>query len=213
MGGHCSTGTGVGGVDVGRPAHRTVALHEWHRIGPDGLPVRHRTIQVVRALQPGLRSYTYRFDRREAEVEEVRGATPGEPYADEVPGLTAVDLVFPRPLDVGETATFEYVTVFHWQTVPPPRFRRAARLPVEHLDIAVAFSPERLPADVRWGLWSGFTDDAPLRAAERVELGSDHTAQRFIEQLHGHTVGFTWSWPPGQEPRLPAAGPGASMAG
>lgn len=196
-------GTGVGGVSTGRAAHRTVALHEWHRIGPDGLPVLHRTIQVVRALRPGLRSYTYRFDRREAEVTEVRGVTPGEPYDDEVPGLTAVDLVFPRQLDVGETASFEYVTAFRWQTVPPPRFRRAARLPVEHLDIKLVFAPERLPATVEWGLWSGFTDDAPQRAAERVELATDHTVQRFVEQLHGATVGFTWTWPPGMEPTLP----------
>lgn len=203
MGGLRSTRTGVGGVSGGQPAHRTVALHEWHRIGPDGLPVRHRTIQVIRALQPGLGSYTYRFDRREAEVEEVRGAVAGESYDDDVPGLTAVDLTFPRPLDVGETITIEYVTVFHWRSVPPPRFRRAARSPVDYLDIAVAFAPERLPAEVQWCLWSGFTDDAPLRAAERVELGADHTVQRYIEQLHGHAVGFTWTWPTGLEPGLP----------
>jgi hypothetical protein len=193
----------VGGVSASQPAHRTVALHEWHRIGPDGLPLRHRTIQVIRALQPGVRSYTYRFDRREAEVDLVRGAIPGEPYDDEVPGLTAVDLVFPRPLDVGETTSFEYVTVFHWRSVPPPRFRRAARYPVEHLDVKLVFAPERLPAEVQWGLWSGFTDDAPLRAAERVDLAADHTAQRYIEQLSGHTVGFAWTWPAGMEPELP----------
>ena len=190
-------------MNTGQPAHRTVALHEWHRLGPDGLPLRHRTIQVIRALQPGLRSYTYRFDRREAEVDLVRGAFPGEPYDDEVPGLTAVDLVFPRPLEVGETASFEYVTVFRWQSVPPPQFRRAARTPGEHLDIRVMFAPERRPAEVEWGLWSGFTADAPQRAAERVELGTDHTVQRFVEQLHGATVGFSWTWPPGMEPTLP----------
>ena len=195
--------TEVGGVSAGDPAHRTVALHEWHRIGADGLPLRHRTIQVIRALQPGLRSYTYRFDRREVEVDFVSGARPSEPYQDDVLGLTAVDLVFPRPLEAGETASFEYVTVFHWHSVPPPRFRRAARLAVEHLDIAVVFAPERLPAQVEWGLWAGFTDDAPLRAAERVELAADHGVQRFIEHLHGHTVGFTWTWPPGIEPSLP----------
>jgi hypothetical protein len=190
-------------MNSGQPAHRTVALHEWHRIGPDGLPLRHRTIQVIRALRPGLRSYTFRFDRREAEVDLVRGATAGEPYDDEIPGLTAVDLVFPRPLEVGETTSFEFVTVFHWQSVPPPRFRRAARHPVEHLDLKLLFAPERLPAEVQWCLWSTFTGDAPVRAAERVELDGEHAAQRFIEHLHGPTVGFSWTWPPGLEPTLP----------
>lgn len=203
----------MGGVGGGQPAHRTVALHEWHRIGPDGLPVRHRTIQVIRALRPGLRSYTYRFDRRDAEVELVLGATPSEPYDDEIPGLTAVDLVFPRPLDVGETTSFEYVTVFHWQSVPPPRFRRAARSAVEHLDVRVVFDRGRLPVEVEWGLWSGFTADAPMRAAEHVELDTNHAVQRFVEQLQGRTVGFTWTWPPGMEPTLPDGGPGAPATG
>jgi hypothetical protein len=87
--------------------------------------------------------------------------------------------------------------------VPPPQFRRAARTLVEHLDLRVMFAPERRPADVQWGLWSGFTADAPQRASERVELGADNSVQRFVEQLHGATVGFTWTWPPGMEPTLP----------
>jgi hypothetical protein len=193
-----------------QPAHRTVSLSEWHRIGPDGLPARHRSMQVVKALRPGLASYTYRFDRREATVDVVRGARASEPYADETPGLTAVDLVFPRPLREHETTSFEYETVFHWRSVPPPRFRRAARDRVEHLDIRIKFASERLPAEVHWGLWDGFTDDAELRAAERVELDAYDSVHRFIEHVQGHTVGFMWTWPPGQEPVVPGTvGPSA----
>jgi hypothetical protein len=183
--------------------HRTVSLHELHVIGPDGLPARHRTIHVVRALRKGLTSYTYRFDRREATVRVVRGARPGEPRADpDIPGLTAVELIFPRPLAEGETASFEYETLFTWRTVPPPHIRRASRLPVERLEMRVEFSPQRLPAEVLWGLWDGFGPDARLRAAEQVHLDSEHSAHRFIDKLHGHTVGFTWTWPPGREPAL-----------
>ncbi len=60
------------------PPHRTVSLHELHVVGPHGLPVRHRTVQVVRALQPGL--------------------PDGE-------GFTAVELRFPRPLRLGDRVT------------------------------------------------------------------------------------------------------------
>jgi hypothetical protein len=184
--------------------HRTLSLHELHVIGPDGLPARHRTIHVVRALRGGLSAYTYRFDRREATVRALRGVHPGTPYDDpEIPGLTAVDLRFPRPLEEGETAAFEYETLFQWRSVPPPHLRRAARLPVERLEMRVEFSPERLPAEVQWGLWDGFGADARLRAAERVELDEEHSVHRFIEELHGHTVGFTWTWPPGREPVVP----------
>jgi hypothetical protein len=194
-------------VSTSGPAYRTLALHEWHRIGPDGLPIRHRTIQVIKALRPGLRSYTYRFDRREATVHVVRGATPTPPYEDPVLGLTAVDLVFPRPLDLNETISFEYETGFRWVSVPPQRFRRAARNPVEHLDIRIAFAPERLPAEVQWALWDGFTDDAGLRAEERVELAGDHSVHRYVEELRDHTVGFAWTWPPGLEPVPPGGEP------
>jgi hypothetical protein len=187
---------------VTEPAHRTLSVHEWHVVGPDGLPSGHRTVLVLRALRDGLTGYTYRFDRREATVRAVRGARVGVPGTDEQ-SLTVVELVFPRPLAAGETASFEFETVFDWRSVPPPQVRRAARLPVQHVEIRVQFSPERLPAELHWGLWDGYGPDARLRAAERVALDDEHAAHRFMEELHGHTVGFTWTWPPGQEPVLP----------
>jgi hypothetical protein len=185
------------------PDHRTVSLHELHVIGPEGLPIRHRTIQLIRALRHGVTSYTFRFDRREASVRAIRGVRAGGPHDDpDTPGLTAVELHFPRPLAEGETASFEYETSFNWRSVPPAHIRRAARFPVERLLMRIEFSPERLPAEVLWGLWDGFDPDARLRAAERVELDAEHSAHRFIEELHGHTIGFTWTWPPGREPVL-----------
>ena len=42
------------------PRYETIALHEFHTIGPDGLPAQHRTIHVIRALDD-LTSYSYRF--------------------------------------------------------------------------------------------------------------------------------------------------------
>jgi hypothetical protein len=192
-----------------------VSLHEWHVVGADGLPVRHRTVHLLRAVRSGLASYTFRFDRREASVRAIRGVRVTEPRDDETPGLTAVDLVFPRPLAVGETASFEYETVFAWRTVPPFQVRRAARWPVERLEMRVEFAPERLPAELHWGVWDGFGPDARLRAAEPVQLDEDHAAHRFMEELNEHTVGFTWSWPPGQEPVLPppADGPRDGVVG
>jgi hypothetical protein len=183
------------------PAHRTVSLHELHVVGPHGLPVRHRTVQVVRALRPGLASYTFRFDRREASVRVLRGATAREPRPD-VSGFTAVELCFPRPLRMGETASLEYETSFDWRSVPPPQLRRAARTPVERLEMRVAFTPGRLPADLHWALWDGYGPDARMRAAERVELDDECSAHRFTDEICGMTVGFTWTWPPGQEPQL-----------
>jgi hypothetical protein len=199
---------GVSGEDVSGhpdpgPAHRTVSLHEWHVVGPDGLPVRHRTLHVLRALRPGLRAYTYRFDSREAQVRALHGVRVASPRS-EPGGLTAVDLVLPRALDEGETASFEYETTFAWRAVPPPQVRRSMRQRVERLDMRVEFSAHRLPAGLHWAVWDGLGPGARIRAAERVELDDEHAAHRFLDSVAGgFTVGFTWSWPPGGGPELP----------
>ncbi|MGY1601450.1 hypothetical protein [Geodermatophilus sp. SYSU D00815] len=186
----------------GAPAHRTVSLHEWHSVGPDGLPVRHRTVHVLRALRSGVTRYTYRFDSREARVRALRGARAGRPRPD-ADGLVAVDLEFPRPLAAGETASFEYETLFDWRSVPAPEVRRAMRQRVERLDMRVEFSPERLPALLEWAVWDGFGAGARIRAAEVVTLDGEHAAHRFVDSAEGVTVGFTWTWPPGREPVPP----------
>jgi hypothetical protein len=181
------------------PVHRTVSLHEWHVVGADGLPVRHRTVHVLRALRAGLSVYTYRFDSREARVRPIRGCRASDPRPDSG-GLVAVDLHLPRPLAVGETAVLEYETLFEWRSVPPPRLRRGMRQRVERLDMRVEFSPERLPARLEWAVWDGFGPDASVRAAEVVALDDEHAAHRFVDSAEGVTVGFTWTWAAGQEP-------------
>jgi hypothetical protein len=190
------TGTG--------PAHRTVSLHEWHVVGPDGLPVRHRTVHVLRALRPGLSVYTYRFDSRDARVRALKGCRASAPRPD-ADGLMAVDLDLPRPLAVGETAALEYETLFDWRSVPPPELRRGMRQRVERLDMRVEFSPQRLPGRLEWAVWDGFGPAATVLAAEVVPLDGEHAAHRFVDSAEGVTVGFTWTWRPGQEPVPPRA--------
>ncbi len=187
------------------PANRTVSLHEWHLVGADGLPWRHRTVHVIRALRDDVAAYTYRFDSAAAGVRVLRGGRAGPPRPD-VGGFTAVDLVLSRPLAAGETASLEYETTFAWTSVPPPEVRRAMRQRVERLDMRVEFSPERPPAEVHWAVWEGHGPDARLRAAERVPLDDEHAVHRFVDEVDGATVGFVWTWPPGREPVLPGPG-------
>ncbi len=60
-------------------------------------------------------------------------------------------------------ASLEYGTSFDWQSVTPPQLRRAARTPVERLEMRVAFTPGRLPADLQWALSDGYAPGARLR--------------------------------------------------
>jgi hypothetical protein len=67
----------------GVPRYQTISLHEFHTVGADGLPAMHRTVHVVRALEP-MHRYPYRFDTDAAVVEVVRGGTPGPLYRSSV---------------------------------------------------------------------------------------------------------------------------------
>lgn len=175
--------------------HQTVVLHELHEIGSTGLPVRHRTIQVVQALVPGLSSYTYAFDTSAVGVRALRGAVCGPvyPIGD---GLFAVDLAFPRPLRLGETASLEYETDFSYDVPPPPEFRRATRGRIERMELRVQFHPDRLPSSVAWTLWRDPSPDAVVLAREIVALDTDLSVHRFVAAGDAATVGFAWTWGP-----------------
>ena len=109
-------GVGDAGDDDG---HRTLHLQEWHRIGPDGVPSVHETVQTIQATAESLEAYLYRFDRREVVVDALHGgqAGPVHPVDD---GLHGVRISFPTPLSRGDTATLRYRTRFAFETPPPP---------------------------------------------------------------------------------------------
>jgi hypothetical protein len=79
------------------PEYRTVSLQEWHTLGPDGRPLRHRTVHRLQAITNSLDRYPYRFDTSEVEVAAVRGARPGPVIPTERPGIHRVDFLFDKP--------------------------------------------------------------------------------------------------------------------
>jgi hypothetical protein len=173
-----------------RPDYQTIALHEFHTVGPDGLPARHRTVHVIRAVDT-VASYHYRFDTDAAAVEVVRGGTAGPLYRATEDGLYGVEITFQRPLQPGETASFEYRTLFRYRDPPPPEFRRGGQRRVDNLELLVRFHPDRLPEKIWWAIW----DDYPVRSPrheEPVRLEPDHSTHRYLDTLEGHTVGFHW---------------------
>lgn len=168
--------------------HQTVSLHEWHRVGPDGLPESHRTVHVIRANER-LDRYPYIFDTDAATVRVVQGGRAGRPYALDN-GLYAVDIMLTTPLEPGETASMEYETTFWYRTPPAQEFRRASRGRVDNLDLRVQFHHLRLPVQVWWSEWPAL--DRPPTVSEPVALGVDKSVHRYLEAIESTVVGFRW---------------------
>lgn len=176
------------------PTYQTIQLHEFHYLGPDGIPTHHRTVQAVRALTDGLAHHTYRFDTNSAEVERGHGGTPGEPYHVEG-SLWAVDLAFPRVLKRRETHSLEYVTRFHYPEAPPPCFRRAVRRAVRDLMMRVEFHPDRLPAHAWFAEWADYEGPNDVVShLEPVELDAENAVERHLDLVESAVVGFLWEF-------------------
>lgn len=53
--------------------YETIMLHEFHYLGRDGRPLRHRTVRTIRSLSDGFTTYRYSFDRDELTVDRISG--------------------------------------------------------------------------------------------------------------------------------------------
>ncbi len=168
--------------------YRTVSLHEWHRVGPDGLPESHRTLHLIRAKER-LDRYPYIFDTDAASVRVVQGGRAGQPYALDN-GLYAVDIVLARPLEQGETTSMECETTFWYRTPPAQEFRRASSGLIENVDLRVQFHHLRLPVQVWWSEWP--TLDEPPASSEPVPLDADKSVHRYLDAIERTVVGFRW---------------------
>lgn len=172
------------------PRYQTISLHEFHTVGADGLPLAHRTLHVIRALED-VHSYSYRFDTDAAVVEVLRGGTASPVHRTAEPGIYAVDIVLNRPLMAGETASFEYRTVLNYSTPPPTEFRRACLRPVSNVEMHVEFDPDLLPDAVWWATWDQL--NGRVTCEKTVDLEPDGSAHQYVDAFHG-IAGFHWSF-------------------
>lgn len=168
-----------------------MSLHEYHYLGPTGIPHHHRTIQLVKALVDDLESYAYRFDTDELEVQVERGGRATE-LGQREDGLYGVEVEFYRPLKCGEIVTLLYNTTFHYKIAPDPVLRRQARRLVENMELNVQFDPLKLPARLWWASWED--RDGPDIDREDIALDEDLSASRYLTTVKDTIVGFVWQW-------------------
>jgi hypothetical protein len=177
---------------AGPPRLETLAVHELHTLGPDGIPAEHQTIQVVRSTVDGLDAYPYRFDTDELVVEVVRGGRVGDMYR-VTESLFGVDMVLDRPLARDETALMHYRLVFGYRTAPPTEFRRGALGVMRDVTLWVQFHPDRLPARIWLARWDRL-DHATVTEQQEVELDGEYSVQARYDEIEDVIVGFHWAW-------------------
>jgi hypothetical protein len=187
------TGSAVSGFRVPGPLrHETLAVHELHTLGADGLPAEHQTIQVIKSTVDTLETYPYRFDTDQLVVEVVRGGRVGDMYRFNE-SIYGVDIVLDRPLGRGETTLMHYRLTFGYRTPPPTEFRRAVLGTMRDVTLWVQFHPEKVPARVWQARWDRL-DGSRAVEEQLVELDGELSAQARYDHVEDSILGFHWSW-------------------
>ncbi len=177
---------------IGPSRYETLAIHELHTLGADGLPAEHQTIQVIKSTVDSLDTYPYRFDTDQLVVEVVRGGRVGDVYRVNE-GLFGVDIVLDRPLAQGETALMHYRLTFAYRTPPPAEFRRGVIGTMHDVTLWVQFHPDKVPARVWQARWDRL-DDATILEQQLVELDGEFSAQARYDHVEDSIIGFHWAW-------------------
>jgi len=178
---------------LGTLRHQTLALHDHHYCGPDGMPSRQRTLHVIEATAAGLDRIPFRFDSADLTLEVGQGCKgfDGPPKLISE-GLYSTDILLTKSLALGETLTLEYWMSFHYAQRPARDYRRASRGRMENVDIRVEFHPEMLPARIWLASWDGIEGGVVER--EPVSLDSQHSVHHYLRTLENAVVGFCWDW-------------------
>lgn len=185
---------------LGPAVHRTVSVHDHHYVGPDRMPSRTRTLQVIEAITGDVSRIPYIYNTDALAIDLIQGCSGlGERFTEVTQGFFATDMLLAKTLGLGETLALEYVTSFTYAKVPATQldadlcqYRRAVRRRMENVDIRVEFDPGMLPRYVWWAVWDGVAGN--VISQESVALDGQNSAERFLRFIENTVVGFHWQW-------------------
>jgi hypothetical protein len=182
---------------LGPRRHQTLSLHDHHEVGPDGLPARTRTLQVIESIVDRLDRIPYIYDTNALTLEVGQGCQDlAGPLYEIREGLYGTDISLARSLAAGETLTLEYWTTYHYhgrpETAQECQYRRAVMRRLENFDMRVEFHPGRVPAAVWWATWDGM--EGGINEQEEAVLDGQHSVHRYLRSVERAVVGFHWSW-------------------
>jgi hypothetical protein len=176
---------------IRRQCHRTVSVVERYMMDRNGSLALRRTHHVIRAIEDGVGIYIYNHEPNASSVEVVHGGHLGRHYT-YGGGLTSVEILLDRRLEVGETTTLEYRTFFARDAMRPTEVRRAAFGRCENVDFAVEFDETKTPASAWWCAWDDhFDGSCVVTAPADIRKG---VIRKFVPYIEEAVVGFRWEW-------------------
>jgi hypothetical protein len=200
-----------------------VSLTKDHRLGASRRPLCTRITLEVRAVHDGVDRYWFVHAtdvRLDPTVVDTTGCQSGErvpepPGPPPVPAelrLTALELVFDRPLARGERHSFSFLIQYDTDHALPrtlPLFRHVAVQPCERIDLRVSFDRRSVPEEVRQCRWR-LRDMAETWIRTRPGC---LCYQLVVTDPAPGGYGWRWLWGPtldsvagiGRRPRAPAA--------
>jgi hypothetical protein len=176
------------------PRYETILLHEFHYLGSDGIPLRHRTLRNIRSLVDGLTTYRYSFDTNELAVNRIGGGSPSSLYQRSA-NIWCVNITLSRTLSRGDEHLLEFESTFHYNRPVEPCFRRVAHERLENVAIRVQFHPGKLPHNVWWTEWQDYREPRSVPISRQpVSLDTEHVAYHRLDVLDRAVAGFAWEF-------------------
>jgi len=209
---------------LGPLQHQTLALHDHHYCGPDGMPDRQRTLHVIEATVDGLDRIPFRFDSADLTLELGQGCRGmSGPFRKITEVLYTTDILLAKPLERGDTLTlesgpFRKITEVLYTTdiLLAKPLERGDTLTLEYWMIFhfaerpasdyrrasrsrmenVDIRVEFHPDMVPATIWWASWDgiEGDIVEHEAVSLDSQHSAHHYLRILENAVVGFHWAW-------------------
>jgi hypothetical protein len=178
-----------------KATHDTLVIMDDHYLGPNGLPRRHETTQIVVPRVDGLSYFPIRFSAADlvdiTSVELLRGGRCQEPIS--LPnGTHEYRIEFFQPLKRDETAQIKYAVDFDYQSQPPSDYRRVIYGHLDRLSIYVRFDETCLPSRIWWTKWRSWEGDSKILDERPVELDDELAVHQDLIYIESAVVGFRW---------------------
>ncbi|WP_433337401.1 helix-turn-helix domain-containing protein [Spirillospora sp. CA-294931] len=172
-----------------------LSCHERFEVGPDRTERAVHTRIVFRALEDGA-------DRHIALHHAEMGLLPdrhrssycrtGRRRSDPEAGLTAMELLFERPLERGETCVVEYEFGYAEAGPPTTFWQRWFQVPLREYVLQVRFDPAALPARV-YRIWQPNLS-TPASDVQELRVTSWDMVHLAEPDLRPGTHGIRWEW-------------------